>query len=298
MLAAIKTIFWRGQFDSKARRVFYTALSLQLKSSVAIQPACDEIYDIYSDEGRFPNRIQAIVAQDCATGIAQGVAIFETLARWIPYDEQTSIEAGSVGASRDGSENRLALAFDRAVEIIDRKEEMRNALIAATAYPCFVLAAAFAVFYYMATHILPQLLKASHRPGHNSHQTLTEAFTTWFGNYGMYVGIATLVMVVLVFVSFPRLTGRLRVKLDNLQPWSTYRTVQGAIFIYNVGVILEGGGVNRVEMLERMMTHATPYMRERIDAVLNGVQGVEEHWHELPGSRRNRLYPRYRKPQR
>lgn len=277
MLDTIKRIFWRGQFDGKARTVFYSALSLQLKSSIQIQPACDAIYDIYSDEGKHPNRIQAIVAQDCANGIAQGIPLFETLSRWIPYDEQATLESGAAGASKDGQENRIAQALDRAIELIERKDEMTGAMIAATAYPSFVLTFAIAVFYYMATKILPRIWKVSHRYGHEvAHRTLTETFTMWFGSNGLPMAIGTAILVLLVFFSFSRLTGRLRIKLDRLQPWSTYRSVQGAVFIYNVGVVLEGGGMNRVEMLERMMAHATPYMRERLDAALNGAGGIRD----------------------
>lgn len=286
MFDALKTIFWRGQFDGKSRRLFYTAFSLQLKSGVQVLPACDQIYDIYSNEGKTPNRVLAIVAQDCAAGISQGTALFETLAAWIPYDEQSSIEAGAAGSSRDDGENRLALAFDRAVEIIDRKEEMRNALIQATAYPCFVLTAAFAVFYYLASHILPKLIAVSTRPGRPVEHTAVETFSTWFAQNGPAVGVATIVMVILIFASFPRLTGPLRLRLDRFQPWSTYRTVQGAIFIYNVGVILAGGSLSRVQMLERMLLRATPYMRERIDATLNGAEGVREG-QELGNALRN-----------
>lgn len=265
---SISTFFWRTQFDGEARQEFYRSLSLYLKNNVPIKSACESMYSIYSDEERKPNRVKAIVAQDCLLGITNGRPIYESLETWVKYDEYSTIAAGAKAG------NKLPEALDRAVDMIDRKKRMTNAVISATAYPTFILFSLFVACYYVAVTILPKLLKVTshgHAGAMGDNTGALVMFSHFVANYGVATGFAAIALVLTIALTMDRFTGPARVYLDRVPPWSMYRIVQGAVFIYNVGVLLKGG-VQKVELLETMAEKAKPWLRERIEGALLGVK--------------------------
>lgn len=270
MLDSFLSWYWRSKFEGEKRDEFYVSLALQLQSGVQILPSCDTLYEIHSDEGRKPNAILAIVSQECAAGIANGVPIHETLGRWVPYDEQSSIQSGATIGASERSDS-LAEGLERARKIIVQKKLMRMALIKAMASPLFTLAATFAAFYFVCVSILPQFAAQSHRQGHAYTPTFAESFGMGFAHYGPEIAFGIVVLVFAVIMSFGRLTGRARLYLDKIPPWNIYRMVEGAKLIYNIGILLKGG-MQKVEMLEMLAQNAPPYLRERIEGALLGVR--------------------------
>lgn len=256
---------WHRLFFGACQRLkIYRSVATLLKNRVPLKPALLTCFDVYSTGGKKTHRIEAIVLQDCLTALDQGCALAEALRRWLPFDEYSAIAAGQRSA-------RLAEALLRAADMIRRKEMMHKAAIHATAYPAFLLMTVGISFYVIAAHVMPKLLRMMPPHQWSASVRLLNWLTQWIAQHGAWLLLGMGALLSAFWISLPRLTGRVRALLDRLPPWSMYRIVHGATFLYNVGVLLEAN-VPKVELLDMMRTHASPYLRERIDGALRGVK--------------------------
>ncbi|MBN3815209.1 type II secretion system protein [Paraburkholderia sp. Se-20369] len=256
---------WYGMwFGAKERSRLYKSLATLLRNNVPLRVALVTSYGAYSDDGKKPDRIEAIVLQDCIAGVDNGRALSVVLQQWVPFDEHSTIATGDRGG-------KVADALIRGADVIKRKEVMRKALLNAITYPAFLMLSVGVAFYVIATNVLPRLL-ANVKPEHmDSSIQLLSWLSSLVANNGAALLTGIFIASIAVGVSLPRLTGRFRFYADKLPPWSMYRIVQGAIFIYNVGVLLEAN-VPKKEILEMMLQRANAYMAERLEGALLGVK--------------------------
>ncbi|CCD28792.1 putative Type II secretion system protein [Candidatus Glomeribacter gigasporarum BEG34] len=261
---SLNALWYRLFFGARQRLKVYRSLATLLQNHVPLKPALLACADVYGAHGKKPNRIEAIVLQDCLSAIDQGRALAEALRRWLPFDEYSAIAAGQRSA-------RLAEALLRAAEMIRRKGRMHKAVIHATAYPAMLLLALGASFYLIAAHMMPKLLRMMPSQQWSASVRALDWIAQWVARHGALLLMGMGALVCVIWISLPRLTGRIRVMLDALPPWNMYRIVHGASFLYNIGVLLSAD-VPKVELLGMMRAHATPYLRERIDGALRGIK--------------------------
>jgi type II secretory pathway component PulF len=276
--------WYRLWFHAKLRQDLYSSMVLLLGNQVSLKEALIAQHNVYSDNGKHPERVQAMVLEDCIGAVEEGTKLSSVLRGWIPYDEQSTIAAGEKGGN-------LGASLERAAAIIERKRRMQTAIVSATAYPMFLLLTLAVTFYQIAVSVMPKLLRVTKKEYWDASTYALQYLSDFVADYGKALAVVGVIFVVAVVLSLSRLTGRLRFYLDKLPPWNMYRTVQGAVFIYNVSMLLEAG-IQKVEVLDDMASIATPYMRERIEGVLAGVtQGrslgaaLDESGYEFPSKR-------------
>ncbi|HDR8974272.1 TPA: type II secretion system F family protein [Burkholderia vietnamiensis] len=260
----LNAAWYRLWFSAKARRNFYRSMALLLRNRVSLKKALQAQYDVYSDDGKKPDRIEALVTSDCLIAVEEGTRLSDRLQNWTPFDEHSTIASGDTSG-------RLAEALARAGEIIKRKSALRKAVVNAVTYPSIIMLALGVTFYQISVTVMPKLLRVSKKEYWDSSTYAMQYMSDFVAAHGEKLLIGCIGLVLFAIISMPRLTGRVRYYLDKIPPWTVYRIVQGAIFLYNVCVLLEAG-VSKVEILEDMSERASPYMRERIDGVLAGVK--------------------------
>ncbi|MDN4572030.1 hypothetical protein DBB29_00845 [Pandoraea cepalis] len=287
MYESISNWWWQKRFSDELRAEFYSLLAMQLRSDVKIQPACETIASNYEYKGEgdsfflglierllpikrlFPNTLH-MVASECTVGISGGRSFYETLAPWIPYDELATIRAGASAGATTTKEDAVALALDRAEQIVEQKRKMRDEISDALMDPVGNLLLSVGSLYAMVTWILPKLLTSLSRPGQVHIPTTSESIARFIAEYGVFLGVGAVVLIAAIAFSLPRLTGDVRVYLDRLMPWSMYRQIQGAVLFYNIGALM-ASGIQKSDVLELLRRNATPYIRERIDGMMKGV---------------------------
>jgi type II secretory pathway component PulF len=260
---------WYGLFfGAKERLKMYKSLATLLRNNVPLRVALVTSYGVYSDDGKDADRIEALVLQDCIAGVDNGLALSVILQNWVPFDEHSTIATGDRGG-------KVADALMRAAEVIKRKTMMRKALLNAITYPVFLLLSVGGAFYVIATTVMPRLLTQVKPENMDSSIQVLAWLSSFVADNGAVILGVILTVVIAMGLSLTRLTGRIRFYLDKLPPWNMYRIVQGAIFIYNVGVLLEAN-MPKKEILEMMLERANRYMEERLDGALLGVKnGLE-----------------------
>jgi type II secretory pathway component PulF len=271
MFKTIETMYLKSLFGTRQRIEFYKSLSLLIKNGVKLHDALSDIYNIYSDNGQNPNNIQAIVAQECLLGISEGLRFSDTLAKWTGYQEHMLIAAGEeTGKLIDGKDYQGA--FNKAIDVVNAMGAVRGAIMKASLYPSVLFAEGVFLLNKVATDLVPKLAQSTNPETWNGPATLLRMIADTVTNYGLSTLLITLALFVVTIITLPYLRGSLRLFLERIPitPWAIYRTFHGSTFLLNVGV-LQSSGIKLNDAMAKLGHRASPWLKERIDAILYGI---------------------------
>lgn len=253
----------KSKFKPKHRIRFYEQLILLHKNGVPQIEALTEIYNIYSDEGKRPKRLRALVAQDCVLGLGIGKSLSSVLNRWVPFAEYSVIEAGE-------QSGLLTEAFERAITIIKAKSRISAAVGKATIYPSILFVFAGILLQKVSTELVPKLGRSTNPETWDWSARTLKVLADFVTHYGVIsVGILA-VLIALIFATLGTWKGGLRYYLDKVPPWSIYRMLHGSTFLLNVGVLV-GSGTKLNDALTRLAENANPWLKSRVEAASYGV---------------------------
>lgn len=184
-------------------------------------------------------------------------------ATFIPAEECMLIRAGVA--------TNLADSLDLCADLIEAKQKIINGLINALAYPVMLLTTFVALLVVIAVFVMPQLAMIG-----DPEQWGTAARVLFRVSEGLAspVGLGLLVVLVLAFfaalVSLPYWTGPLRLRVENLPPWSFYRIINGSIWMFTVATMMQAN-ISLKFILEDMAKaeNMSPWLKERILAIQN-----------------------------
>ena len=113
----------------------------------------------------------------------------------------------------------------------------------------------------------------------------------WALDYGWILPIIVIGIIAAIIYSLPRLTGSLRNFLDYLPPWSIYKVVVGSTMILAITAMVKSK-FKLLDSLQMCREEASPWLQERIDAGIDGVQegynlgvALREAGHHFPDDR-------------
>ncbi|MBN3729337.1 type II secretion system F family protein [Burkholderia sp. Tr-20390] len=255
----------RGRFSSKDRSSFYSKLGMLTKNGLTLKAALTTLHNVFSEGGTKPNKIKAIVAEECLAGQRAGKDIASTLVDWVPYEEAATIAAGA--RSEQGQHEALL----RARQIVKRKAEMRKLMTKALSYPTMLWVAMGGLLYYTSKTVMPNLIRMTKPESWDVTAQIMSVLANIVGVHGELVLLVVFSVIGAVIWSIGHVTGLPRVYLDRLPPWSIVRTVRGATFLYNFGV-LQASGDKAITILHNELKHANAYMRERVEGAIMGVK--------------------------
>jgi type II secretory pathway component PulF len=254
----------RVQISAKQRSKVYNNLALLLESRVALYDALDKLRDIHSLGGTKPNVPLAVMIDAWRSRIALGSKFANAIRDWVSPEEAALIAAGE----RSGN---LREAFNDAMRLIGAKSAIVMTIALGFAYPVFLAVLIAGVLTMIATMLVPVVARIVPPETWEGTAAILYAISQYTLNYGIYTAVAIIAIVVLIVFSFPRLRGNLRYHLDRFPPWSIYRAVVGASFLLNVSVMVRAG-VSLLDAVELLAKHANPYLRERLDATIQGIE--------------------------
>lgn len=257
------TWWLRGQFREKEKTDFFRTLKLMLNGNVQMPVALSEIYRAYSEDGTKRRNIVAIVASDCLLQVNTGKTLGDALRRWLPDDECSLLDAGNTSGDMIG-------AFDRLIRIIQSKGLATKAVMSATLYPSILLLQCGYILNKVSVELVPKLLRGRTAETIEGPAYVLKELAHFVSTYGIVsLGVGASI-VVAIALSLPVLRGNIRYYLDKLPPWSFYRMMYGSTFFLNVGVQMSAG-VKLSKILSDAADKANPWLRERLEAALFGV---------------------------
>lgn len=253
----------KTQVYATLRGRIYKMLALLLDNNVLLVDALGEMYAVISHDGKKPNRPGAVMLYECRQMVSEGHSFASAIKKWVSEEEGALIAAGEKSGN-------LREAFKDALGLIATRKKIIGAVVGKSIYPVMLLAVLCYLLYIVSTKLVPSLTSAAPPEvwtGAARLLYLTSEFVTGFGvlTLGIFVAV-----VVAIGLSFARLTGTLRYRLDKFPPWSIYRLVTGAIFLQNVAVLIRSG-VKLHDALLLLTDNANPYLRERVDAAIHGT---------------------------
>ncbi|WP_235424032.1 type II secretion system F family protein [Citrobacter koseri] len=260
---SLKRWLYQHSFSGNDRKSFYEQLAFMLDSNKSLGRAFTEMRDIVTDFGQKEHPL-AMLLSDCLDAIAgHGGTLETTLAQWIPEQEAALISAGY-------QTGKIAESLRNAITLIAGKQRITSTVVGACIYPIMLLSVAITMLNIIAQRLVPELAKIS--PPENWHGPVAFLANAalFIRHYGITLAVSILVLLVLMFVSLPRWTGRWRCYADALPPWSVYRTLQGTVFLLNIASLLKANisTLNAVNLLNRF---SSPWMQERLEATASQI---------------------------
>lgn len=252
--------FARLQFTTAKRATIYDELSSLLADGIADSEALDMIHAQASKGGKRKNDPVAIAINQWRKARNLGLPISDGMTGWVPPTEQLLIEAGAA--------KNLPLALKNAITITTSTLELRNKIRTAMTQPILLLLALDGTMVAFYTYIFPRLTVLIPPEQLTGMAGGLYAASAFFTKYSVLIIALILALAGAYFYTRTRWTGKYRVIADRFPPWKIYRLTTGVGFLLSLAALLQAG-VPETDALTRMRRHATPYLRERINAALS-----------------------------
>ena len=187
----------------------------------------------------------------------------EALRDWLPPAECAILAAGE----RSGN---LAEAFQMASRFARQQSGMWSQMIGAFSYPLILTAAIMAILYFIAGVTIPSMdLDRAMTLSPLAQFVLLAASLVY--DYWYLAIIVPVTLITVIVLSLSRWKGAWRARADRFVPWSFYRRIHGALFLYSYAV-LQKSGVPIQLALATLASSANPWLKTRITAAIYGVR--------------------------
>jgi type II secretory pathway component PulF len=251
-------------FGGQHRADTYERLASLLKQ-VKLDVAIRALYDVASEGGKNPNEGKAVIFSHTMEAIGRADKLGDALEPFVPQAESLLLISGE----RAGD---LSLMLRNAASVVRARADMIGAVIAETMTPLVLLLSAVGYVVFYAISVVPKLVLPSMKPDNWEPAAKALVYTSKvLVSHGWIALPIVAAFIALVIYSIPRLTGRVRLYLDYLPPYSIYRVVVGSSVILSLAAMLKSG-YKLLDALELIRESANPWLTERIDGMIAGIR--------------------------
>lgn len=183
----------------------------------------------------------------------------ESLKLLVPREEYAIIVAGEESSD-------IPTALSNLMKLRERSDKInranRKAFGTIATYYFLILATFWAVAKFSLPTLEPFARSRAQSPSTSQSFILTGAH--WATGYGpILMTMIVIALLALIRLSFSRLTGPVRMRLEKFPPWSTYRATQGFIWL-STFLILVRSGQSETKVLRNQIEMAHPWLKERL----------------------------------
>jgi type II secretory pathway component PulF len=174
-----------------------------------------------------------------------------------------------------GDASDLEVALVNLIKVTEGSKKIIGPLVAALAYPAFLACMAVLMIWAIGSFMVPPMLEAV--PPEYRWQGMAKdlvVVSLWIKGNAILAFSILPVIFFLVFMSFSSITGRVRVFLDRIPPWSLYRIFMGVCWLLALSALVKSGSPVSSSM-RTLRADANRYLKERIDSTLSYVNNGE-----------------------
>lgn len=244
------------------RMQLFDKIASFLEDGVDLHRVLTKLGEKYAENGDTDPRSKVLL--EWAAGMNEGVPFSACISQWVPASESMLIRAGEEAGE-------IAESIRNAMFATQSVKEMKGKLTSELSYPVALMLALVGMLYMISTVVMPELAQVQNPEmwpsSSKSLYSLTEFVRdSWYlliiGVVGFGYGLGHMM---------PRLTGPIRAALDNVIPFSTYRSVQSSIFMISVASQMKTGVpiVDAVETMEKMSNRYISWHLNKILLKLN-----------------------------
>lgn len=204
------------RMDTDKRMSISSKLASLLRNDFSLMDALHRIEMIESENGKKPNEPFAIYMREVQKGLERGLSFSEATRGWVPPEETLLLMSGNL--------SDLLVSLENISTVVNGVNRIKRAVSSAFAYPLFLFAMTIGIIAMVGIYLVPPLTEAA---GGDVVWRGTAASLIWvsdFMNKYLYIICAVVVVaIILIVVSLPIWTGKLRAKFDDFPPWSIYK---------------------------------------------------------------------------
>lgn len=253
---------YRHTFSTKDRLKLYEELAFLLENNQRLGVALESMRDTALSGGRLSSR-EAIWLNDFIKAIQNGLSLDQALSGWVPRQECAIISAGV-------HDSQLVAALKRAADVVRGIDEMKSTVYGQMTYPFVLIGVIVTIMLMIHRYFLPPLTRLFPRESWEGSIWWLGSSSELVAEQGIILGIAAFLILSWIVWSLPNVTGKPRKWMDRVMPWSLYKDFQGVVFLLNISALLNAG-VPVLEALNRMAEHASPWLKERLNAIRRRV---------------------------
>lgn len=256
--------FSRFMFSSgtSARRRLWIKLAKLLENGVPILDALKSIHERRAENGG-KDPVTVAIAQ-WIERLRNGHRVGQAIEGWAPRDEQMLISAGEQSGKLDE-----ALLY--AAEVMQAKSKIRSAVASGLMYPAIMMLMAIGVLIMFSYKIIPEFSRVVPDERWEGVARIMINLANFSREWIVLVLAAIVGLIAALFMSFPRWSDGLRVKLDRYPPYSVYRMLQGSTWMISLAALV-AAGVRVENALQQLGQGASRWLDARTQACLRGMR--------------------------
>lgn len=257
-------LWWaKASFGTDIRLSTYRKIGVMLRNGVRLEKVLEDLYKRASDDGRKPKEAMAILFDSWRRVVLNGGRLSDALDGWVPYSEKMIIQAGEEAG-------KLPENLDAVINVVKSSKKIKSVVLGGIAYPVALLAATLVYLFIFGLKVIPEFTKIVNPDNWGNLARSLYLMSKYVQSFGVPTVAVLIIVIVAIVASMPKLTGNMRVTLDKMPPFSVYRLVIGSGFMLALSALISGG--QRIQdALSSLRSSASPYLRERLDGFLLGV---------------------------
>jgi type II secretory pathway component PulF len=259
MAVSLNALYAKAMFrlDADKRMGLYRKIASLLRNNFTLMDALERCWRIESRDGAKRNEPFAIVLRAWQDGLERGLSFGEAVRRWAPQSETLMLSVGDV--------SKLSAALENLTSVSSGIRKIKKALFDALSYPAFLLAMTFAIVIMVGLYLVPPLSDAAGGGvvWRGAARTLVVA-ADFSGRYWDVALIAVAVAAVLIWWSLAGLSGRLRVLLDRLPPWSMYKVSVSVSWLISLSAMV-AAGTSLPDAMRMLSDSGGKYLRSNLE---------------------------------
>ena len=238
-----------------ARVEIWNMLTDLMEARLDVERAMQVTIQTFRDQGQ---SVKAWILEKWLRSLLDG-RFPEEVALWVPATEAMVIQGyGRVDASR---------LFAAAARIAEGRGKQKSALWSALGMPA-VLAAGIVISLWMAGgYFIPVMAEIAPPSRWDPWTRVFAEAALWVNANDVQLGIWIAVGIVVLTLVILNWTGIGRVVADKAPPFSLYRTLAGAAFLFVVIEFLRAGVDLNERTFGQLKSSASRYTRSRVDAI-------------------------------
>lgn len=244
----------------KWRREFYELLADRVENGIVLREAFVRIITRMAESSPKGIRIRALEA--ALERFDGGMRLGDALVDIIPDNERMLILSGE-NSGRIVENLRLAATASDTVALI------RSKILKGLSMPVAMLAMVYGFLYWMGAYFEPQIASSIPARSWKGSAAQLRALATFCTTpWVVIVPAACVLLILLVVLRMPYGgSGRVRIALDRIPPWSLYRLLQGGGWIMAFASLVQSGYTHELA-IRSLARNARPWLRARLDGIL------------------------------
>ena len=265
--------------DTEKRMAISRKIASLLRNNFTLMDALNRIEMIESHDGRKPNEPFAIAMRDIQQNLERGMTFAQATADWVPSDETLLLTSGNVSS--------LLVSLENIGHVVGGINRIKRAMWSAIAYPLFLFVLTVAIIIMVGLYLVPPLAEAA---GSSVVWRGTAASLVWVsglaGKYWHVIAGGFFVLVVLIWLSLPIWTGKLRTLFDKLPPWNTYKLQMSVGWLMSLSAMV-ASGVSVPDAMRLLADYSNRYLSNILEETLRYIANGENLGNALASTGKN-----------